>query len=148
MHKLKVSLLAQHISMPQVLICASTMRLEVRWKVAWILPHKTVLWFQKTVWITFTVWYLLFFDSPWSLYALFRKFCLFSIRKKVIWVWNEMKVSKQRQNFLFWVNYPFKSHSQSTVSAQLWVTIDTELDKRWFITLKNDDRHSTQMEPK
>lgn len=85
-----MSLLAQHISMHQVLICASTMRLEVRWTVASILPH-----------------------SSWSLYALFRKFCLFSIRKKVIWVWNEMRVSKRRQNFHFWMNYPFKSHSQS-----------------------------------
>ncbi len=27
---------------------------------------------------------------------------------KVLWVWNDMKVSNLWQNFHFWVNYPFK----------------------------------------
>ncbi len=27
---------------------------------------------------------------------------------KVLWVWNDMMVSNWRQNFHFWVNYPFK----------------------------------------
>ncbi len=32
---------------------------------------------------------------------------VFNIRKKLIKVWNDMRVSKWWQNFHFWVNYPF-----------------------------------------
>ncbi len=34
---------------------------------------------------------------------------VFSIRKKRIQVWNDMRVSKWWHDLHFWVNYPFKS---------------------------------------
>ncbi len=33
---------------------------------------------------------------------------MFNIRKKLIQVWNDTRVSKWWQKFYFWVNYPFK----------------------------------------
>lgn len=43
-------------------------------------------------------------------------------KKKVIWVWNYMRVSKRWQNDLFWVNYPFKHEINGSLSILLWVT--------------------------
>lgn len=37
-------------------------------------------------------------------------------KKKVIWAWNEMRVSKRWQHDLFWVNYPFKHEINGSLS--------------------------------
>ncbi len=57
---------------------------------------------------------------------------VFNIRRKVIQVWNDMRVSRWWRNFHFWVNYSFKHSSlkhenchllsPSSCSKPLWVS--------------------------
>ncbi len=44
---------------------------------------------------------------------------VFNIKKRLIQVWNDMRVSKWWQNFHFWVNYSFKVSLSTLTSVVL-----------------------------
>jgi len=46
---------------------------------------------------------------------------VFSKRKKLIQVWNNLRVSKWWQNFHFWVEYPFKSAKSKSIHIEISV---------------------------
>lgn len=52
-------------------------------------------------------------------------------KKKNILVWNDMRVSKSKQDFHIWVDYPFKSPNDTSIgSMSLVVDGDRERDMR------------------
>ncbi len=66
------------------------------------------------------------YRSQWGLTTLiFQNSFVFNIRKKLIQVWNDMKVSKWQQNLNFCVNYSFNSSKQCfpCVILNIMVTI-------------------------
>lgn len=68
--------------------------------------------------------------------------CLRSTKKKVIQVWDDMRVSSWWENFLFWVNGPFNMlHAYSTASSWPFDYSHTNfafITEAAFLSLKNE----------